>query len=563
MSRDLSASGTHAHALASRKEIVAWIQTKYQPSFRGIEELRTGAVFCQILDSVYPDAVALDKVKWDATQEKERLANFQIFQAGLERAQITKCACVPLLALRAPLPSRGVLTCLILPVLVSRQACAGGRSAEGDAPGAPGARAVAESCARPQAHRGRACLLGSRSARADRCQAEACARRWDTQWRGEQQAWARTIDSALQAAHAFAEIAAAWQRGEGGRYLLCRRLFVRHARARFERARGRAAAGGAARASGQGREGACASSCRLRTAFGPGQLPSSFRFSFRCLLWRCRPSGAAQAPPTIAFPPFPTPQQHDFYFGKLRDIEMLCEQVTAEGDSSAVVQRVVELLRLGRDEAKPPSMAVPPLQQGFKPLQQDLNLQHDFSRASEGAESAASGGSVVPTLPLDEMRYHALESARLREKVATARQMIAEEEARRGKHAWLADGSLLLYCTATARDAWEELKEKILACTPLAAAPSPAPSVAPSRPGSSRLRSAVPPTAAASSARSRPRTAQPGSARTSALSSGRAPFTRVSTLGSGRTGVGSSARGPRAPSPVMGSARGRATIPMQ
>jgi len=92
MACDLSAAGTNAWELATRRELVQWIRGKYQPNFQRLEDLSTGAVYCQVLDSVYPGAVALERVKWNAAGEKERLTNFQVLQAGLERAKLTKCA---------------------------------------------------------------------------------------------------------------------------------------------------------------------------------------------------------------------------------------------------------------------------------------------------------------------------------------------------------------------------------------------------------------------------------------------------------------------------------------
>jgi len=73
-----------------RKEIVAWIQGKYQPSVQRIEDLHTGAVYCQIIDSIYPGTVQLSKVKFSAKQEHEILHNFKILQAAFAKNKLDR-----------------------------------------------------------------------------------------------------------------------------------------------------------------------------------------------------------------------------------------------------------------------------------------------------------------------------------------------------------------------------------------------------------------------------------------------------------------------------------------
>mmetsp|Transcript_19493 Transcript_19493/g.52496 ORF Transcript_19493/g.52496 Transcript_19493/m.52496 type:complete len:265 (+) Transcript_19493:80-874(+) len=73
-----------------RKEIVAWIQGKYQPSLQKVEDLHTGAVYCQIIDSIYPGTVQLSKVKFNAKQEHEFLHNFKILQAAFAKNKLDR-----------------------------------------------------------------------------------------------------------------------------------------------------------------------------------------------------------------------------------------------------------------------------------------------------------------------------------------------------------------------------------------------------------------------------------------------------------------------------------------
>jgi RP/EB family microtubule-associated protein len=55
-----------------------------------IEQCATGAVYCQILDSIFPGSVSLSKVKWDAKSNHEFVANFKILQQAFSKHNITR-----------------------------------------------------------------------------------------------------------------------------------------------------------------------------------------------------------------------------------------------------------------------------------------------------------------------------------------------------------------------------------------------------------------------------------------------------------------------------------------
>lgn len=75
-----------------RKEIVAWIQGKYQPSLQRVEDLCTAGVYCQIIDSIYPNTVQLSKVKFAAKTETEFIHNFKVLQAAFVKNKLDRCA---------------------------------------------------------------------------------------------------------------------------------------------------------------------------------------------------------------------------------------------------------------------------------------------------------------------------------------------------------------------------------------------------------------------------------------------------------------------------------------
>src|SRR5690349_19581554 len=73
----------------SRMELLAWLNDLLQTSVTKIESLGTGAIYCQIMDSIYGD-VPLARVKFNAKMEYEYVSNFKILQASFDRHKVDK-----------------------------------------------------------------------------------------------------------------------------------------------------------------------------------------------------------------------------------------------------------------------------------------------------------------------------------------------------------------------------------------------------------------------------------------------------------------------------------------
>ena len=74
----------------SKKEMLLWASTILDLKIECIEQLTTGAIFCQLLDACHPGSVRMNKVNWTANNEDEYINNFKIFQLGLMDNNIQK-----------------------------------------------------------------------------------------------------------------------------------------------------------------------------------------------------------------------------------------------------------------------------------------------------------------------------------------------------------------------------------------------------------------------------------------------------------------------------------------
>ncbi|XP_011256751.1 microtubule-associated protein RP/EB family member 1 isoform X3 [Camponotus floridanus] len=74
----------------SRHDMLAWVNDCLQSSFTKIEELCTGAVYCQFMDMLFPGSVPLKRVKFKTNLEHEYIQNFKILQGGFKKMNVDK-----------------------------------------------------------------------------------------------------------------------------------------------------------------------------------------------------------------------------------------------------------------------------------------------------------------------------------------------------------------------------------------------------------------------------------------------------------------------------------------
>lgn len=74
----------------SKNEILKWVNSTLKLNMNKIEQACTGAVYCQIIDSVHPGKVKMNKVNWKAKLEHEFIPNFKILQQAFIDCKIAK-----------------------------------------------------------------------------------------------------------------------------------------------------------------------------------------------------------------------------------------------------------------------------------------------------------------------------------------------------------------------------------------------------------------------------------------------------------------------------------------
>ncbi|XP_018328463.1 microtubule-associated protein RP/EB family member 1 isoform X2 [Agrilus planipennis] len=74
----------------SRHDMLAWVNDCLQSHFQKIEELCTGAAYCQFMDMLFPGSVQLKKVKFRTNLEHEYIQNFKVLQASFKKMGVDK-----------------------------------------------------------------------------------------------------------------------------------------------------------------------------------------------------------------------------------------------------------------------------------------------------------------------------------------------------------------------------------------------------------------------------------------------------------------------------------------
>lgn len=74
----------------SRHDMIQWINTSLSTHYKKIEELASGAAYCQFMDMLFPACLSLKKIKFDAKHEHEFIHNFKALQNSFKKMGVDK-----------------------------------------------------------------------------------------------------------------------------------------------------------------------------------------------------------------------------------------------------------------------------------------------------------------------------------------------------------------------------------------------------------------------------------------------------------------------------------------
>jgi len=74
----------------SRHDMLAWVNDCLHTRYSKIEELCSGAAFCQFMDMLFPGSVQVKKVKFNTKLEHEYITNFKVLQASFKKMNVDK-----------------------------------------------------------------------------------------------------------------------------------------------------------------------------------------------------------------------------------------------------------------------------------------------------------------------------------------------------------------------------------------------------------------------------------------------------------------------------------------
>eukprot|EP00033_Pygsuia_biforma_P001387 GCRY01001569.1.p1 GENE.GCRY01001569.1~~GCRY01001569.1.p1 ORF type:complete len:236 (+),score=27.98 GCRY01001569.1:167-874(+) len=80
-----------------RRELLAWLNSLLGLNYSKVEQCASGAAHCQILDTIYPGKIPLQKVNFNATLEYEFVKNYKVLQTAFAKLGIDKHIPVDLL----------------------------------------------------------------------------------------------------------------------------------------------------------------------------------------------------------------------------------------------------------------------------------------------------------------------------------------------------------------------------------------------------------------------------------------------------------------------------------
>ncbi|XP_055513856.1 microtubule-associated protein RP/EB family member 1-like [Leucoraja erinacea] len=74
----------------SRHSMLTWVNDTLQLGYTKIEQLCSGAAYCQFMDMLFPGSIGLKKVRFQVRLEHEYIQNFKLLQASFKKMDVDK-----------------------------------------------------------------------------------------------------------------------------------------------------------------------------------------------------------------------------------------------------------------------------------------------------------------------------------------------------------------------------------------------------------------------------------------------------------------------------------------
>lgn len=74
----------------SRHDLLKWVNDSLDGNYTKVEDMCSGAAYCQFMDLLFPGSVQVKKVKFHSNQEHEYLQNFKLLQASFKKMHVDK-----------------------------------------------------------------------------------------------------------------------------------------------------------------------------------------------------------------------------------------------------------------------------------------------------------------------------------------------------------------------------------------------------------------------------------------------------------------------------------------
>lgn len=73
-----------------KSELLGWVNGLLALNITKVEQMATGAAYCQIMDAVFPGCINLGKINWAAKYEHEYTQNFKLLQQAFDKNNVPK-----------------------------------------------------------------------------------------------------------------------------------------------------------------------------------------------------------------------------------------------------------------------------------------------------------------------------------------------------------------------------------------------------------------------------------------------------------------------------------------